>query len=435
VPSADLHGPKIKEARETLQKCWLDTTLVFENDGLIDPNFHFTHTQPWKLGALKLRTEAMKKSIPRLWHRIAGGKAPEKNFSYFSVAPDWSKAKSTDQVKSFVWTQLDSWQGENMKLVLSKFLVLEQLKKTPEDPELFALLAALERDVAFIRTDDYEPRALERAKWAAYTGLELDAKSPTANRVLASYFMDTPETRGDAIPQAEYALSLDPTADRTHSTLGWAYLKAGQYEKALQTASKTDYGLLQQIHTSMRNMEMANQAYLDEIQNKPSAWAYVNYASFTAYNGGDPDVAIENAKKALDLREFGMAHTVLSAAYGKKAIALQDTGKLDESIGYLDKALAEDNSNLQAHRTLAAILIKRSRESNDQAMANKAAEHMQIANQIARAQNLPIESLGDLEESSAHRAPAGVVFIHEGDPMPPPGSVQGPIVVIPKQTK
>jgi tetratricopeptide (TPR) repeat protein len=378
IPVSDMHGTQVKEAKEKLDKCWTETPLVFKNDTLVNPRFAFKHTRPWTLGMLQLEAEKLKRKTTKLLSKLSGRNPNPLVLSYYSIAPDWEKGKTIDQFKVKAQELIETPGAGKLQALLAKHLLLVAIEKNPEDPELYALLGAAEGTATVA--------AAERSKWDVYTSLELDPRDPAANRELARYMTDggksSPE---DVLAEAKYALSLEPTSERGKTTLAWAYFKTKEYKKALETLGNVeDFGLREAIYKEMQDLDKLAETFEAELKKKPSYAAYVAYAGLLS-DRGDADKAVELAKHALELKDAPEVHKIISDAYVRKAShAMEKTGKAEDAMEWLARALAEDNTNILAHQLVGGILIKRAREAKDNAMAALAEEHLTIASQLQK---------------------------------------------------
>lgn len=388
IENSVLQGKELKDAKDKLSECWKDTTLVFQPQSFKNSREESDPLKPWTLTSWQIKKLKAKKvasnSYAYAMKAIGRDASAGKTFPLVQINPEWTKGKTPEDLKEKAIELMDNYQGDLLLPLTAKFLLREALHSSPTDPEIFALLALSEDSLAMINSGEYDPKGEKRGRSYAYYGLSLDPLSPLANRALARLLSDQPKgSVNDAVAEANFAMKLDPKSSRAKRTLARVLLHADKAEEALEVAKGTDdHFLLARIYVQLNRYDEAEAEHKAEINEKPTAWNYVNFASFYLWRE-NPDQAIGMAKKALEVREFGMAHSILSKAYTLKARQLERiSAGPEEALSYLHKALEEDNSNSDAHFVLGWRLAQMALKSPDDHLKASAIEQLEIVLRI-----------------------------------------------------
>lgn len=410
IQNSDLHAKAFKDVQETLRKCWGKTTLILK-----PKKFEITpqtgrFSQPWKLTDWDFRKEKAKK-IGYDWidtlHSFFRPASPSSTEGFSSLAPTWSAHKSTRQLKDKAKELLDNWRGDSTMALVAKFLLLESIAKEPKDSEAFAHLALSEMYLGYIKGDEHQPKSLDRAKVNVEHALELNPLDPIANRTLANYLIREKKYE-DALAQVETTIKLDPTDEKTKSLKAKALLRLERPEQALTAlGSIRDYVLLQSIHTALKKFDEVEKAYEGEIENKPSAWAYLNFSFFLS-SQQKYDRAIETAKKSLELGETGMGHQALAKAYSGKGFELIKAQKQQEALAMFQKSLAETNDNVDAYNGLGWLFMTSGMQQNNDALLQQAFAQFSLALKISPDSKDAQDSLQRIVQFLNSRQPASL---------------------------
>lgn len=178
----------------------------------------------------------------------------------------------------------------------AKNLLKESIKIAPDYSDAYVLLASV-----YIHQDNYP-----EAKNAVLQAVSLNSKSPWL--IIRKAEIAFHEKDYDAA-KSLYSSLLDPKHSANY-----------EFQRTLSTAKA---GILN-IYYEKEDWQKVDEIYRDKIKDGDAlkngalgdkAWPHGNYASFLLYTMGNYEKAILEAKKALDIMNYGMARSVLSMAF------------------------------------------------------------------------------------------------------------------------
>ena len=128
-------------------------------------------------------------------------------------------------------------------------------------------------------------------------------------------------------------------------------------------------------YKKLKRYDKAEDCLQTIIVNEPeNAWAHHNYAVLLVQRARY-DEAIAESTKALELRDFGMAHRVLADGYNGKAQRLFKEGRYDEALATFQLALEQTPDEPNLHQALGYMYYVRWR-------MNKRPEDLEQAEQF-----------------------------------------------------
>lgn len=248
---------------------------------------------------------------------------------------------------------IDAYRGEVSKLIeadklLRQVLVLDD-RFAPAHREYGRLIQLS----GFINYRNYEQGTLEQAVQAIMNSIKIEPKYADAYVLLAHIYTEKKDYF-----QAKWSLELAKTIG-TQSPwldLNWADLLNAQnkkneafalYQKVVESKTSNKRAFLVALsgmtkyYRSQGDYKKAKQSFLKEIEFDPnSAWQWVNYSEFLLFYYGDTDGAIENARKSLELMDFGAGRYMLACALYTKWATLQQGNGDAQSDKYFEEAWA-----------------------------------------------------------------------------------------------
>lgn len=134
------------------------------------------------------------------------------------------------------------------------------------------------------------------------------------------------------------------------------------------------YELLARSYKQEKLYGQAENAYKKVIELDPqSPWARSNYSNFLRGHRKNYDAAIEQAKAALKLMDFGMGHRVLGAAYYAKAVELSwEKRDYEASIDYFVLTVEEVPDFANAYYGLGIAYYQLGNQKKDKLMISSA---------------------------------------------------------------
>jgi len=186
------------------------------------------------------------------------------------------------------------------------------------------------------------------ARQIAVEGLAMCPESPTFYRILAnvhtnSYLFGSSKSPIDSVEKAtellKKALAMDDGYAEAHAQLSYVYTLRREHDKSIAEG------------------ELA-------VNLAPgSAWTLYWYATALKYDGR-PEESIPLFEKAIRLNPLGPG-----AFYQGLAVALRDTGRLDEAAALYMKALERAPENFRTHAMLAGVYSMMGRDKEARAEA------------------------------------------------------------------
>lgn len=247
---------------------------------------------------------------------------------------------------------LDSWRGQNEKLIEADALLKNVIRKDNNFAPAYREYGRLLMMAGYINYDNYEQGSLNPAEASILKSIEIEPDYADSYVLLGRLYTNM-KRYGDAQKSLEKAEKIGTKIPWL--SLNWAALLEEQkkYEEALKryqhtietgtTNKKAYFSALEGIttmHMYMKQLDKANEGFKKEIAYEPeNAWAWGNYSDFLLYSYDDVDGAISSGQKAISLMDYGMGRFTLACAlYTKWALLLQESNKSTEAQQYFDKA-------------------------------------------------------------------------------------------------
>ncbi len=269
--------------------------------------------------------------------------------------------------------KIDSWHGRTPLLLQAQRNLHRILQANPRHALAYVQLARVEYKLGYLNGENFDAGGLERAHRLLAKAFEIDPELVDAFVVSSSvyYFQkdlararqmaEEAEKREPSLPDVNLALAR---IERKEQKLDDAFKR---FRAVIETTNDktllvTAYEGLISIHKARKEYAAADEAYQVILKLEPdSAWAKVDYANFLV-GRGEHDKAIEFAKAALGIMDFGMGHRVLADAYAEKGRDLFWTrNEPEEAARYFHLAIQADPSTAGAHYGLGAYYFTRAR--------------------------------------------------------------------------
>lgn len=261
---------------------------------------------------------------------------------------------SCDQAKELI----DSWRGDHAVLEQAKNIIDEIISKDPNYYPAYAQLYRYHRRDGYVNNKNIRPDSLEKAKEALDKAAAINQNYDELYLFFGEYyyFKGDMENGLKSLRKAEELGTANPFLyiiranfyrdiglfDKAHNAVAIVLEKFKDNKKALNDAIAIELDYYKYI----KKYDKVKELYEYIIDNDPkNAWTRGNYANFLWERTGEFDLAIEQAKKALEIMDYGVGRSILSyCLYAKWAKLLQADNK-DEAQVYFEKAYAL-NSNL-----------------------------------------------------------------------------------------
>jgi len=256
---------------------------------------------------------------------------------------------------------IDDHKGDSSKLYKAQKILDKILNYDPQYPKAYVGMAGIEYWKGAIKKGKFNDKNFKIAHNHLNKALELDPKLFTAHIKKAYIFM----AQGDIInakKHLEQAKLIDPNSPRNLVLEAHIEKNIGNNEKAIKKAREAlnilEYkpykssalGVIIDVGWKTRNYDLAEEGYLKQIELDPdSAWTKNDYSNLLIRKK-DYDKAIQYAKEALEIMEFGMAYRNLSTAYfWKGADLMWQQNKPEEAVEYFQLSLEANPYNPKAY--------------------------------------------------------------------------------------
>lgn len=277
-------------------------------------------------------------------------------------------AEPVDERKLYERSQaiLDGYSGDPRDLEQAQALLAKLLKANPKSALGYAGLTRLTLKAGYLSGKRYQESAVSEALAHTNKALQLGpglfepwmqggyaflraGDLAKAREMAARAASIQPESPRAALLQA--AIADDEENDAEIVRWSEAAL-AKTTDKHLQANA---YAYLTGVYKRRKDYEKAERVYLKRIELTPkNPWELMNYSNFLIEEVHHYDKAIDYAKRALAIMDFGMGHRVLSEAYRGKGGDLWNKMQRDASLEYFKAAVDEDPENPSAHFSLGA---------------------------------------------------------------------------------
>jgi tetratricopeptide (TPR) repeat protein len=214
-------------------------------------------------------------------------------------------------------------------LELASTKLAEALRDDPQNADARALMALIHFHRGYESGRTYKESAITSAR------AELD-RVPVAARTSRWWTIDAHIAAGAkdwprARASAERAETLAPGDARVLIARARIDIDEGQYtlakqrlERAIAAAKdgptvRTAFAYLPSVYGGLGDLDAEDAAHKRIVALAPdNPWAHGNYAYFLVHRANDPERAIEAARHALSLMEYGSARAALAAAYASR---------------------------------------------------------------------------------------------------------------------
>lgn len=249
-------------------------------------------------------------------------------------------------------TLLDQWRGQTTLLDQAAEKLARALEQNPNYAKAYVQLGRFHIMSGYYHSRYFDPGSLEASERAIRKAIEIDPKLPEAFVLLGHLY-----TNMNRLPEAKNALVAAEKIGTTSPwlRLNWAeiYEREGKYDEAaanylavIRSDTKNvkalggAYDKLRRYYVKARDLVKAEETYQAHIALEPrNAWARGNYASNLLCFVGDFDKAIEKAREALAIMEYGNARRTLALAlYGKWATIITKNKDIKRAQPYFDEA-------------------------------------------------------------------------------------------------
>jgi len=254
--------------------------------------------------------------------------------------------------------QLDEWTGQGDRLAKAMDGLNRVLKANPKNVQAHIEMARFHIKAGFINYRNFQPGSLQSAESELRRALQADPNSADTYVLLGHlyYLMNASKEAVKVLEKAETIGTDNP----------WLYLNRAEALVDLHRLDEAEVQLrkLETRYTAVTNpprnvvgtlhqklsyvyqlqgkLKEADKEYQTVIALDPdTAWNHGNYADFLLFARGQPDAAIGEAEKALEIMNYGMARLTLAAARYAKWAQLKRRAPA-EAAKYL--ALAKEGS-------------------------------------------------------------------------------------------
>ena len=282
------------------------------------------------------------------------------------------------------WPRVPLEQGEAK--------VKEALAANPGSPLAWIANAHLAFQHAYLREEEYEPAGLALARRHLEHAATLGPKRAEwwSMSLWLSRAEKQPQAAREASRQYNSVAPGDPGPILAEATLD---LDDEQYEKAIVSVTgllrtkplgrrlAAAYAALARAYTELGDIDAADAAYRRRIEIDPkNPWEHGNYSHFLLKAAGDIPRAIEEARTALALMNYGVARGCLADALTERANAtLWEHGKVDDAIHDYDEAIKAYPSAIDALYGRAAAYRKHSILNHDPRRIAQARADLKVA--------------------------------------------------------
>jgi tetratricopeptide (TPR) repeat protein len=249
---------------------------------------------------------------------------------------------------------IDDYQGDPSGLRTAQGVLEDMARREPKNALAHALLGRCYYKLGFRHSDEVDPRALKAAHEVLDRAIAIDPPLPEGHLYKAwAHFYDRADDAGRR--EAKEALRLKPgwldailieaeidlRAQRAPAPIAKGLEKALAAAKTPRDRERA-LGTLEDAYWYLEDWEGVERCHKGMIAIDPkSAWHHSNYAGFLNRRERY-DEAIAEAKAALALMEFGMAHRNLGKAYAGKAYETYWTQRnYEEGIRLYELSLKE----------------------------------------------------------------------------------------------
>lgn len=247
-------------------------------------------------------------------------------------------------------TILDSWRGQQEKLIEANRLLGEVVEKDAEFAPAYREYGRLILMEGYINNSTFEGGSKASAVSWILKSIEIESDYADSYVLLGHAF--TKLKRYDEAKKYLMRAELIGT-ESPWLYINWADLlkKQKKYNEAMNkykaviekgTENKKAYisalSGIKKIYIKMRKYDEANEYFNKIIKYEPeSAWNWGNYSSFLLFTYRDVDGAIKNGEKALSIMNYGMENFTLACAlYTKWAILKEQENQIAQV--YFDRA-------------------------------------------------------------------------------------------------
>ncbi|MBI2388470.1 MAG: protein kinase [Deltaproteobacteria bacterium] len=261
---------------------------------------------------------------------------------------------------------IEHWEGKHTALDAAEVLVRDALARSPKHALSLVMLARITLRRGYLSGKNYRPGVLDRATKLVDDAIASDPKLIEARTQRAFILLRLEEDERARAALVD-AAAIAPDHPRVHGL----YAELAVREKAWSEAErrlklvleggavsdeiKAAYDGLLEVYEGMGEYDAMDEVHRRIVAASPkSAWAHGNYARFL--NGrGQYGKAIELAKRAVDISDYGMVHAYLASSYVQAGVhSLWDLDHVDRAREWFEAALREDPRSANARYGLAA---------------------------------------------------------------------------------
>jgi tetratricopeptide (TPR) repeat protein len=268
----------------------------------------------------------------------------------------------------------------------ARMMLEKNLAESPKDSESLRLLGVYYKNSAYISGDDYELSTLARSLEFTNKALEADPKSTLAllDEVSAFIYFRRIEDAKNILYKE--VLTIDKAKITLAQAKKTAYILYSNFQDAANGKIYFDIGMkLAKTNADKASMLENRARYYAKVKDNKNcildynesikyddrnAWAHGNL-SLCYQADKQYDMAIAAAKKAISIKNYGMAHSYLADSYLSKGDQLLEGNKLEEAEQYYQMSLLESPSSY-AYVKIMDLYLKADKTDKAKDAAKKA---------------------------------------------------------------
>jgi tetratricopeptide (TPR) repeat protein len=332
-------------------------------------------------------------SAVKLWHAhgaVWRPPLPPENWKP-PPAPPEPEAKSKEEELTRKAEALLYQQDSGSQVIAQAFaLVREALALNPDYAPAHVQLARATFKDGYLVGDDYKAASLTSAHEHADKAIALDPKLASAY-LIKGYVYQAERNYGQARKMADDAGRLAPDDVRVHLLRAEIAEDEGRNEEVVASCRivlersqdprwmRGAYQNLATAYARMKDYEAADDMYIAQIRVEPgSAWAKGNYANFLNHRGKH-ERAIQFAKEALAIMDYGRGRKTLAEAHAGMAIRLTRAKSFDAAKEHVDAAVQTGSSSEELAFAQGYLLRERAIAEGDARLLEQSKPHFERA--------------------------------------------------------
>jgi tetratricopeptide (TPR) repeat protein len=333
---------------------------------------------------------------------------------------------------------LDAYSGRRDALPEALMRIERSLKANPDDYFALKELSRYHVISGALRAYTYRPGSLENAESAIREALRIAPDFPEGH-IFLGHIQLQQRKLDEALASLLHAAELGTSDPSLDLNLARVYAEKGDLERNLEHSRRVLANpaatlnqksnaawYLAQGDTQAGDVERAASRFEEQVRLNPTnAWVRGDYANYLSETLGRHDDAIAEARKTLELLDYGVGRRFLAMALYRKWGAMVAEGKANEAEAYfveaqsnhpsLDHVMADGASHASGEQLARALMESKGISIDAQNERGATALSIAVRNQRPEVVKRLLELGADPNFSSSRLRPVLVYAAQLGD--------------------